>query len=173
MSDVRSRLPLTACESLSLAMILLRRGVAVAASNALQAQLGLALPQPGCLTSARETLVLWSGPDRFLAVRDAPGAALVPALIAALGDLAHVVEASSSRAVFEVSGSGAAEALNRVLPIDLHPRAFPAGSVALTTAAHMAVQVWRASDDAVFRLACSSSFSGSLRRHLAMAGFGD
>lgn len=173
MSDVRSRLTLTVCESLSLAMILLRRGVAVAASNALQAQLGLALPQPGCLTSARETLLLWSGPDRFLALREPGGTALVSELTAGLGDLAHVVEASSSRTVFEVSGSGAAEALNRVLPIDLHPRAFHPGNVALTTAAHMAVQIWRTSDDAVFRLACSSSFSGSLRRHLATAGFGD
>ncbi|HET8997069.1 MAG TPA: sarcosine oxidase subunit gamma family protein [Acetobacteraceae bacterium] len=173
MSDVRSRLALTVCESVSLAMILLRRGTASAASSALQARCGFALPQPGRLTSASATQVLWSGPDRFLAVRDDPRTGLAAELTAALGDLAHVVEASSSRTVFEVAGSGAAEALNRVLPIDLHPRAFPAGSVALTSAAHMAVQLWRPGDDAVFRLACSSSFAASLRHHLAAAGFGD
>lgn len=170
MSDLPSQPTLTVCDHLSLAMILLRRGAAEAASRAVQAHCGVTLPQPGRLSAAQGLALLWSGPDRFLIVREGPDPQLeVDAVLQGLG---YVVEASSSRLVLEASGCGAAEALNRVVPIDLHPRIFTPGSVALTSAGHIAVQIWRTAAAPVFRLACGASFGSSLRQQLAHAGFG-
>ena len=172
MSDVPSRLTLMVCENLSLAMILLRRGSADAVSRVLLRHRGIELPSHGRLSAAPDVSVLWSGPDRFLAVREAPDPQPLMELGTALDGLAYVVEASNSRLVLQVAGCGAAEALNRLLPIDLHPRAFTPGSVALTSAGHIAVQVWRDGNAPAFRLACGSSFGASLRRQLEEAGFG-
>lgn len=148
------------CQDAALAMILVRRGKAEAASHALQVQCGLELPPPGRLSMAETGTVLWNGPDRFLVVRQAGGARLAEQLGAVLDGLAYVAEASSSRAVMCVTGDAAAEWLNRLLAIDLHPRAFAVGSVALTIAAHVPIQIWRP-DDASFWLACPSSLAAS------------
>jgi methylglutamate dehydrogenase subunit D len=154
------------CQDAALAVILVRRGKAAEASQALQARCGLALPPPGRLSVTETGTVLWNGPDRFLVVRQAGGPRLAAQLGAALDGLAYVAEASSSRALLSVTGDAAAERLNRLLAIDLHPRAFAVGSVALTIAAHVPVQIWRP-DDASFWLACPSSlaasFHGALR----------
>ena len=146
------------CQDAALAMILVRRGMAAAASRALQGQCGLALPSPGHLTMTETDTVLWNGPDRFLAVRLAGGARLAEQFGTILDGLAYVADASSSRVVFSVTGDAAAERLNCLLAIDLHPRAFAVGSVALTIAAHVPIQIWRP-DDASFWLACPSSLA--------------
>lgn len=148
----------------AMAVILLRRGSARAASQALTEHFGLALPKPGRASLRDGISVLWSGPDRFLVLQEDPRTARAEALDTALRDLAHVVEASSSRTIFSLAGDSAAEALSRLLPIDLHPRAFPPGSVALTLANHTDVQVWRT--ESAFRMACATSFAGSLRATL-------
>lgn len=167
----RSPPTVTACPNVGLASILLRRGAVAAASRALQVQRQLTLPSPGRLTTAAGTTLLWTGPDRFLAVRDAGESGFARELAALLDGLAYVVEASSSRAVLSVAGDGAAEALNRLLPIDLHARVFNPGSVALTMASHIAVQVWRPDPDS-FRVACPSTLAASFRRQLSLAGLG-
>lgn len=171
MSEISARPTLTVCDHLSLAMILLRHGMAEAASRALQQQCGIELPSPGRLSAGQDMLLLWSGPDRFLAVREHPGSPAAE-LSAVLHELAFVVEASSSRTVLQLTGHAAVDMLNRLLPIDLHPRVFTPGSVALTTAGHIAVQLWRCASDSGFHVACSTSFGGSLRNQLAQAGFG-
>ena len=167
----RSSPTATACPDVGLADILLRRGATAAASRALQAQHQPGLPAQGRLTTAAGTTLLWHGPDRFLAVRESADSAFARELAALLDGLAYVADASSSRLVLSVAGDGVAEVLNRVLAIDLHPRVFDPGSVALTMAGHIAVQVWRPDPDS-FRLACPSSLAASFRRQLSLAGLG-
>ena len=167
----RSAPTITACPEAGLASILLRRGAAAAVSRAFQAQCRLDLPLPGRLTTAAGTALLWNGPDHFLAVLDSREAGFARELAVLLDGLAYVVEASSSRVVLSVAGDGAVEALNRLLPIDLQARVFSPGSVALTMAGHIAVQVWRP-DPNSFRIACPSSLAVSFRRQLVLAGFG-
>ena len=160
-----SPLTVAVCEGAALAMVLVRRGRSATASLALQAQCGIDLPLPGRLCTSGGDVLVWNGPDRFLAIREAGGFGLARELGVMLNGLANVVEASSSRSVLSVSGELAAEWLNRLLPIDLHPRAFPHGSVALTVGSHMPVQIWRPDADS-FRLACASSLAASFRRQL-------
>lgn len=154
------------CGNVSIAIVLVRRGAAGAASRALRDRHGVDLPPPGRLVALQFDLLLWNGPDRFLAVRDDARPGLAQELTALLCGAATVLEASSSLAVANVSGRGAAEALGRLLPIDLHPRSFTPGSVALTTANHVAVQIWRPGDAAAFRLACPSSYAASFHRFI-------
>jgi heterotetrameric sarcosine oxidase gamma subunit len=149
-------------DGLSLAMILVRRGATQSVIRTLR------LPSPGRLVRAGAMTLLWHGPDRFLAARQGcMGSELAAELSGLLADAAYVVDASASRVVLSVSGPGAAEALRKLLPIDLHPRVFSPGSVALTCAAHIDVTVWRESDQPLFGLACASSYAESFRRRLA------
>lgn len=165
-------LRVTTCEPVSIAVVLVRRGAAAAASRALQAQHALELPAPGRLIVSGSDLLLWNGPDRFLAVRNDARPGLAQALATTLGAFAHVVDASSGKIVLAVTGNAAPEALNRLLPIDLHPDVFTAGSVALTTAGHIDMQIWRPGADLSYRLACGTGFAGSFRRQLIGARIG-
>jgi heterotetrameric sarcosine oxidase gamma subunit len=146
---------------LALAMILVRRGAAPSVVRTLR------LPSPGRLIREGATTLLWHGPDRCLAARQGIGAELATELSAVLAGAAYVVDVSASRLVLSVSGPGAPEALRKLLAIDLHPRVFTPGSVALTCAAHIDVTVWRAADQPSFGLACAASYAESFRRRLA------
>lgn len=159
-------LTVTVVQHAAIAMLLVRRGMAAETSRVLREHCGVDLPLPGRQSISGNDALLWSGPDRFLVVRDAGDGESAGELGAKLQGLAYVADVSSSRTVLNVSGASAAEHLSRTLPIDLHPRAFPPGSVAMTLAAHIPVQVWRP-DAYSFRLAVASSLAASFQRQLA------
>ncbi len=148
-------------DGLALAMIVVRRGATTSVARSLR------LPAPGRLVSAGATALLWHGPNRFLAARPGIGSELAAELRGMLAGAAYVVDASASRVVLSVSGRGAPQTLRTLLAIDLHPRVFTPGSVALTCAAHIDVTVWREADQPSFGLACASSYADSFRRRLA------
>jgi methylglutamate dehydrogenase subunit D len=148
-------------DDLALAMILVRRNAATAAAQALD------LPSPGRLTSAGVATLLWHGPGRFLALRRGIASELAAELSGMLSGAAYVIDASASRVVLSVSGVRAQEGLSKLLPIDLHPRVFTSGSVALTCAAHIDVTIWREANQPSFGLACARSYAESFRRRLA------
>lgn len=117
------------------------------------------LPQgPGWVRLGQAT-VLWTGPGQWLCFhppeQDLPVAA------------AQRTPMPGARRVFEVSGPDARDRLARILPIDLHPRAFPHGAAAATLGAHLPLLVWR--DGEAFRLACFRSYGESLRAALVAA----
>jgi len=153
-------LTVTASLDVMLAVVLVRRGKAAEVSRIMHARRGFELPSPGRLNATGNEALLWSGPDRYLSVREDGAPDLAGEMAASLDGLAYVAEATSSRSVLGVSGHAAAEWLNRLVPIDLHPRAFTVGSVALTVAAHVPIQIWRP-DETWFRLACPGSFAAS------------
>jgi sarcosine oxidase subunit gamma len=120
------------------------------------------LPQrPGWVELDGAT-ILWTAPRQWLALH-APGAPpQVPE--------AHRTTLTGARRILELAGPRAAETLATLLPIDLHPRAFPPGAAAATLGAHVPLLVWRAA--AGFRLACYRSFGQSLWEALVAAGHG-
>jgi sarcosine oxidase subunit gamma len=120
------------------------------------------LPQgPGWVALDGAT-ILWTAPRQWL-VLHAPGAA--PAV-----PEAHRTPLHGSRSVLELAGPRAAELLATLLPVDLHPRAFPPGAAAATLGAHVPLLVWRLEDG--FRLACYRSYGQSLMQALVAAGRG-
>jgi sarcosine oxidase subunit gamma len=160
-SESKTGVTLALCEDLSLATMLLRRGHRAVASQAFRDGWNADLPSPGGCVKAGAALVLWDGPDRFTVVQDGRGN-IPEAFGQMFRDMAYVIELSDARTVFQLSADGAAEALSRIIPIDLHPRAFGAGSVAQTVAGHISVQLWRPGEEPLFRIACASSFGASL-----------
>ncbi|MCQ9164458.1 sarcosine oxidase subunit gamma [Arthrobacter sp. STN4] len=112
--------------------------------------------------------VLWLSPDEFLAVAPDDGgrADLVEALTAALGaDAGQVVDLSSNRTTFELSGPSAREVLEKSCAADLHPRAFAAGTAITTEVGKIPVLLWKSGPD-TFRLFPRASFADYLGRWL-------
>lgn len=113
---------------------------------------------PGCAELPQGTAV-WTGPGQWLLLGAAP----------ALG-AAHRTDLTGARCILELAGPRAREALATLLPIDLHPRAFPDGAAAATQAAHVPVLVWRQGE--AFRIACYRSYGLALAEALIAAGRG-
>lgn len=133
---------------------------------ALQAALGVPLPvTPRRLTAGGVTW-LWSGPDAWLALSEAP--ICLPALA---GPYAAVTDQSDGRAILCVNGPSATKILSKLIAIDLHETVFPPDATALTLAGHVSVQLWRG-DDGGYNLACFRSFAESLYESLIQASRG-
>jgi sarcosine oxidase subunit gamma len=127
--------------------------------------LGVALPETPRRVTVDGVMYLWAGPESWLAIADGP--ALEPRL-AVVQNIAAITDQSDGRAILSVAGRHAREILARLVPIDLHPSAFPADATALTLAGHISVQIWQ--DEAGdFQLACFRSFAEALYHSLAEA----
>lgn len=153
-----AELSATVRSGVSLATVLVRRSARDRST--------LALPAAGRLHVNGSVMLLWTGPDRFLAIGDG-SPSLAQELAVAFADTAYVTDVSASRLLLDLSGPHVLSALSRLAPLDLHPRAFPPGSVAATVAGHIDLLIWRPGDALSFGLACPSSYGQSLRQRLS------
>ncbi|GLK66550.1 sarcosine oxidase subunit gamma [Hansschlegelia plantiphila] len=131
-------------------------------ADAVRSAFGLELPTTPKRVAAGEAAFVWAGPGKWLAT--STGAADFASLPAGVSDQ------SDGRTVLSVSGPLARETLATLIAVDLHPRAFAAGDVALTHAASIAVHLWRVDDEAAFELAVFRSYAATLWRWLVHAG---
>lgn len=125
------------------------------AHAALDQASGVGLPAAvGQVTgSPGEVSVLWLGPDEFLVVAAADSHDLLAGLLDALGEHpGQVVDLSANRAIIEVRGSNAQQALEKGVPADLHPRSFPENWAITTTLGPVPVLLWRTAADAYWLL---------------------
>lgn len=154
-----------------MAAIAVRRGADPAR---LAAALGAAPPErPGCV-SAGDTLLVWSGPGQWLALRrDLSGVArhgFAPRLAKGLGDAASVTDLAGSRTVLRLSGTAVFDALAKLVPIDLDPEAFPPGAAALVNGGYLPLHIWRLPGPVtIFELACYRSYGDSLAQAVLAA----
>lgn len=121
--------------------------------------------------------LLWLGPDEWLVVaQDGAEADLESHLGAAVAPHGGTVtDVSESRATIVVSGPNARDVLAKGCPLDLHPRAFAAGTCAQSLVAKVGVIVHRtdsgaAGEPARFELHVLRSFADYLWRFLEDAG---
>jgi len=159
-----------------------RAGQAEALTAALGQAHGVVLPVvPRCVTAADGLTFIWSGPARWLVLgegADHAGAVPVRDLEAMLRDsvgaLASVTDLSDGRSLLRLGGPTARAALAKGLPIDLHPRAFRPGHVALTSAAHINLSLWQVDDGPTYDIAVFRGFAESFATWLldAAAEFG-
>lgn len=160
---------LAALDSEGLVALAPRRGRGDEVDARLNTAFGLSLPETGrAATAASGAAVLWGGLGQYLALLPAEGLRAVARLEAAIGDAASVTALAGARTLITVGGTDAAEALSRLLPIDLDATAFPPGSVAHTLAGHVGVLAWRREDDVV--LGCYRSFGADLWHACITAG---
>ena len=135
--------------------------------DALRAELGADLPAPSRCVQAGGVAVSCLAPGRFLASggRDAD---LPSRLARNLAGLGAVTDQSDMWAVFALSGEAVRDVLARVVPIDLDPRQFREGHLALTRAGHLNVRLWRLATDG-YEITVERSFAPDLHHALQHA----
>ncbi len=151
---------------LSLATLMARKGQAQALAELVKSAFGIDLPSTprfsgGQLPDGRLLILVWSGFEQWLALTD--GAQdFERELTSSLGKRALITDQSDGRTVLRLRGTKAREVLAKGIAIDLHPRAFKPGDVALTTAAHIGVQLWQVDDVPTYEIAVPRSLAKSL-----------
>ena len=111
---------------------------------------GFDLPEgTGASSESGGRTVLWTGPNRYLLVAgDALRSELIQDLAKGLKGRHHsILDLGQARAVFRLSGSALRALMSKGTTIDLHPRAFPVGSVAVTQLAHVGAVIHHESED--------------------------
>jgi methylglutamate dehydrogenase subunit D len=146
---------------LSIATVLMRRGQLGALSAAVAAAYAVALPEGPRWTGHDGLVMLGTGPGRWLFVSMAHEATLVENLTRQFDGLASVVEQSDGLAVLRLTGLALLETLAKGVAIDLAPEAFPTGSVAVTSIAHIGATLWKVDDAPTFDIAVARSFAKS------------
>ena len=157
-------------DRLGLAIVLVRKGKSAALEQHMRDHFRIELPQGPHRTTAGELALIGMGPGAWLVAHEQASNALAQSLRKTIGDLASVSDQSDAYVVLRLSGPGVREALTKLVPIDVHARAFKVGDVAATVAAHIGATLWRLEDDAdgsaVFEIAVYRSFATSFWRVL-------
>jgi len=139
--------------------------------------LDLLLPTEPCSSASQgQVTALWLGPDQWLVTCPASDTVFfISTLREALGEAHHALsEVTDGRVAFGLAGPSARDVLAKGCPLDLHPRAFPAGCCAQSLLAKASVLIHLVEDDPQagpsFDLYVGRSFSHYLWAWLEDAG---
>lgn len=146
---------------LAVATVMARRGCDAALAGVVRAQFGIDLPTGPTWTAADGVTFLGTGPGKWLAIHALQAAAFVQTLENKVEGLASVVEQSAGLGILRLTGPALAETLEKGVQIDLAPSAFPPGSVAVTSIAHIGVTLWKLDATPTFEIAVARSLSAS------------
>lgn len=162
---------ITTRDGVGMTKVLARRGQAAVLARQFQTHFGISLPNAPRRVASGDVAVLGLGPDIWLATREQGGNEFALALQPLLAGSASISDQSDAYVGLRLTGPGVRETLAKLIPIDLHPRAFTIGQVAETIAAHMGVLLWLLEDAAdgspVFDLAVPRSLSVSFGHALS------
>lgn len=166
--DIPGQVTARVRSDLSLVHVAARRGQGEALRAAVESAYSLRLPDKPRLVAGKSLFVAWAGPDQWLAMAENPeGRDLERELRQALQGLASVADQTDGRAVVEIAGPRARDVLAKGVPIDLHPRVFEPGHVAITHASHIGIILWQADAAPTYALAMFRSFADSFAHWLA------
>lgn len=147
---------------LTLANVSALRGREAELAEAVRASFGIELPATPRRVEGGDVGFVWAGPGRWLATSGAgTDFSSLPAA---------VCDQSDGRTTLTVSGPRARETLATLIAIDLHPRAFAPGDVAMSHAASIAVHLWQADDRPTYEIVCFRTYAATLWRWIAHAG---
>jgi sarcosine oxidase subunit gamma len=139
----------------AMALLAARKGRLESLREAARGRWGVELPAAPVFVDAMIGRVSWAGPAQWLVMTDTANDRLDADIAGAFPRDVSVTAQGDGRFVVRISGPRAREALMKGVPVDLHDRAFPPGSTALTAVAHINMQLWRLGADvfeaAVFR----------------------
>lgn len=158
-----------------IASVAAARGQSSALAIRIREDFGLKLPTVPRRVASGQTSAIWAGPDRWLITRAAVTSEdAARRLASSLAGLGTVVDLGHALALLRVSGVRARDTLAKGVPIDLHPRAFQTGHVALTSVSHIAVQLWQTGEEPTYEIAvprsCAQSFLAWLAHSAAVFG---
>jgi len=132
--------------------------------SALMAEFGITIPAPQSFIRSASITLSCLSPSRYLASADRD-ANLPGRLAKSLSGLAAITDQSDQWAIFTLSGAHSRDALARLVPIDLAPKKFPIGALALTRASHLDARLWHVAEDA-YELAVTRSCEADFRFRL-------
>lgn len=134
------------------------RGAEAKAADAVKSATGLALPGPRKAEIAGEAMAVWIQPSSWFVIRPRGNEGALAQQLGG-GDNLAVVDQSHGRCVLRLSGARAGEVLAKGCRVDLHPRAFPPGSVATTSIDHITVTIVKLDEVPSFDLVLPSNFA--------------
>jgi heterotetrameric sarcosine oxidase gamma subunit len=156
---------------LGLATVIAHKDQLVALTARVRERFGLELRSGPRRFSAGDVAFAGIGPGAWLAMRERGFEGFAHSLEATIGDVASVTDQSSGYAILRVTGPRLRDTLAKLVPLDLHARAFEPGDVASTTASHISATLWRLPDavdgSPVFEIAVFRSFAASFWHALA------
>ena len=144
------------------AQLCLRGGPGADFGGAVEAVLGVRPPiESGSAATHGHSVVLWLGPDEWLAVfPDERREEILSALRAALAPVhTAVVDVSHARAIIALAGPRARSVLQKGCHLDLHPSRFGAGNVAQSKFARCHVLLHQTDDAPAYDLYVQRSFA--------------
>lgn len=159
-------------EGLGIAHLIVPSGGEAALAAAVEQLCGRVPPAQPRMVRGAMHVVVWSGPGQWLLLADRRDG--FAATLDLLGQRAAVADQSHARAALRLAGPRVRDMLAKGCMLDLHPAAFPPGTAALTSIAHVAVHLWRVDDgadplNAVFDMMIPRSMAGSFWSWLSAA----
>jgi methylglutamate dehydrogenase subunit D len=145
---------------MAFASVIARRDKRRDLADALDTSFGITLPDGPRRVTAGAITFAGVGSGQWIASAQAPETGLAARLRARIGPFAAVTDQSDARLVLHLSGANVRDVLAKGVPIDLHPKVFKVGDVAVTLAAYIGVQIDRL-DDATWQLTTPRSTAGS------------
>jgi len=132
-----------------------------ALSDVINQHYSVALPAIGKLTQSQTSNARFLGlqQDQLFMLFDYDGdraSEEISAKVNAKEQLAYLSDQSDSWVTLRISGDRCLDALERICPLDIHPSAFPAGSVARTSMEHMATIIMHESEGSYLLLSLRS-----------------
>jgi sarcosine oxidase subunit gamma len=149
----------------ALARLASRRGLEAVLALLVRRHYGIELPSGPAVASHDGIAFIGIAPEAWMVI----GVEL-EALAQSLGTAASLFDWSDSRALLQLSGPRVRDTLAKGLPVDLHPRVFRSGCVAVTRIGHIGVTLWQIDAAPRFKLAVPRSYAGDLLHWLLQAG---
>lgn len=130
-----------------LAKMSARKGQEEALTARVREVYGITLADGPKRATCIKTAFLGIGPGNWLATSTEGGNEFADTLAENVKGLASVTDQTDAHLIVSLSGPNVRRVLEKMIPIDLDPRAFAVGDVASTVAHHMGVTIWRVEDD--------------------------
>jgi sarcosine oxidase subunit gamma len=154
---------------LAIATVLARRGKLGELCAAVENNFNILLPAGPKRAANNGVAFLGTGLGKWLAISESRDAAFVRSLETRLQERASVVDQSGLLGVVRLTGPALLDTLEKGVQIDLAPGAFPAGSVAVTSIAHIGATLWKVDDGPTIDIAVARSLADSFQHWLEVS----
>ncbi len=135
-------------EGLAIARIAARRGRRSAVAQVLRTNFDIEPPESPRRASRGEVALAGIAPETWLVLREGASNGFAQSLRPLMKDCASIADLSDAYAILRLTGPDVRATLAKLLPIDIHARAFGVDALAQTVCGYMSVILWRLQDSA-------------------------
>jgi sarcosine oxidase subunit gamma len=142
-----------------------------ALKQAVRSKYTLDLPDKSMLVRGPRLSLLWAGYRTWMAMANEAEIANLESVVRDdIGAFASVSDQSDGRLLVELNGPRVREALAKLVPVDLHPRAFRPGDTALTLFGHIAGQITQVDPAPTYELMVFRGYADSFLHDITACG---